>query len=75
MIYPIKRDLEGIYFRVERNNKWETICFTDLTDDEKNEILKDKNEQWLKSMIVELATDLRNIGDQLNLKTEKERLD
>ena len=75
MIYPIKRDLDNIYFRVQRGNQWEAICFTDLTEKEKDEILKDKNEQWLKSMVKELANNLRNIGDQLNLKTEKERKD
>ena len=75
MIYPVKRDLDNIYFRVQRGNQSEAVCFTDLTEKEKDEILKDKNEQWLKSMVKELADDLRNVGDQLNLKTEKERKD
>lgn len=75
MDYPIKRNLDSIYFRVERNNKWESVCFTDLTDKEKDEIIKDKSEAWLRSMIKEIASSLRNIGNQLNLKVEKERKD
>ena len=32
MAYPVKRDLDGIYFRVQRGNQWEAVCFTDLTE-------------------------------------------
>ena len=32
--YPIVRDLDGIYYRVERDGKYYSLCFTDLTADE-----------------------------------------
>ena len=28
------RNLDGIYFRVECDGKWQSICFNDLTEDE-----------------------------------------
>ena len=31
MEYPKKRDLDGIYFRVWRDGKWQNACMTDLT--------------------------------------------
>lgn len=32
--YPTKRDLDGVYFRTRRDEKWCDICFSDLTDEE-----------------------------------------
>lgn len=29
-------DLDGIYFRVERNGKWQSLCVSDLTPEEVN---------------------------------------
>ena len=28
------RNLDGIYFRVQRDGKWENACFSDLTQEE-----------------------------------------
>lgn len=30
-MYPKKRNLDGVYFRVERDGKWENVCFTSIT--------------------------------------------
>lgn len=27
----MQRNLDGVYFRVERDGKWQNICFSDLT--------------------------------------------
>lgn len=35
----IKRNLDGCYFRVRRGDKYEDLCFTDLTRDEQEELL------------------------------------
>ena len=45
------RNLDGVYFRVKRYDKWQNICFTDLTNEETNTILKDRTEVWLLSML------------------------
>ena len=43
-----KRNLDGCYFRVQRDGKWESICFSDLTEEERNGVLEGRNEEWLK---------------------------
>ena len=45
------RNLDGVYFRVKRYDKWQNICFTDLTNEETNTILKDRDDSWLSSML------------------------
>ena len=47
----MNRNLDGVYFRVKRDDKWQNICFTDLTNEETNTILKDRTEVWLLSML------------------------
>ena len=61
------RDLDGVYFRINRNGKWQNICFSDLTEEEMVRVLEDKDKQWLKNMCKVLANALRSIGDQLDI--------
>ena len=63
----MNRDLDGIYFRVKRGNRWESVCFSDLSDEEMDEILKDRNEEWLKSVCKILGRTIRRIGDELDI--------
>lgn len=55
----MNRDLDSMYFRVERDGKWENICFTDLTKEERNEVMKDKDNEWLKNVCNYLADRVR----------------
>lgn len=66
----MNRNLDGVYFRIERNGKWQSICFSDLTEEEMDAILKDRNEEWLRSMCKILGQTIRNIGDQLDIVME-----
>ena len=50
MTHPIKRDLDGAYFRVERDGKWQNVCFSDMTRDERDQVMEGRPEEWLKSM-------------------------
>ena len=34
----MNHNLDGVYFRVKRDDRWQNICFTDLTDEELNDI-------------------------------------
>ena len=63
----MKRNLDGVYFRVERAGKWENICFTDLTQDERHRILEGKSNEWLKSMVLHLANVIESIGEDFDL--------
>jgi hypothetical protein len=63
----VRRDLDGIYFGVMRNGEYETLCFSDLTEDEMNIVINGKSKEWLKSMCVLLGKKIREIGDTLDL--------
>ena len=48
----MKRDLDGVYFRVMRDGKGEDLCWTDLMWEERIEFTrKNNNEVWLIRMI------------------------
>ena len=61
------RNLDGVYFRIKRNGKFNNICFSDLTDDEKQEVMKDRDVKWLKSLCAILANTIKDIGDQFDI--------
>lgn len=63
----IKRNLDGVYFRIKRDGKWDSICFTDLTDDEMDEVLKGRGKEWILGLVKILAKTIQNIGYQLDL--------
>ena len=66
----MNRNLDGIYFRIKRNNKYESICFSDLTEDEMNEVLKDRDVKWLKSLAKMLGRTIWEIGNQFDIICE-----
>ena len=67
MEYPKERDLDGIYFRVRREEQWSNICFTDMTPKERDMVTKDRSREWMKSLAYRLADVVREIGDQLDI--------
>lgn len=46
----MKRNLDTILFNVKRGNKYENICFTDLTPDEAKFVIENKSDEWLISL-------------------------
>lgn len=66
------RDLDGVYFRINRNDKWHNICFSDLTEEEMDNVLKGRNEEWLRSLCKILGKTLRDMGDQLDIRRDEE---
>lgn len=63
----MNRNLDGVYFRVEREGKWQNICFSDLTAEERDEILEGRNEEWLKSLCCILADAMRRVGEDFDI--------
>ena len=62
------RDLDRVYFRIhEQDDTYDNVCFSDLTESEQDELLKDRSSEWLKSMCKILAKTIRTIGDQFDL--------
>lgn len=64
------RNLDGVYFRVKRNGTWGNVCFSDMTTEERDEIIKDRPAEWWKSLAYILADCLKNIGDQFDIYSE-----
>ena len=62
----IKRNLDGMYFRIGTDN----ICFSDMTEEQQDEVMDRKSEEWLKSVCKILAKCIREIGDQFSLIAE-----
>lgn len=63
----MNRNLDGIYFRVKRDEKWENVCFSDLTEAEREEVCKDRPAEWYKSLAYRLADCLKTIGDTFDI--------
>ena len=64
----MRRNLDGIYFRIGTEN----ICFSDMTDYQRVDVMKDRSEEWLKSLCMSLAHTIKDIGDQFDLVRESE---
>ena len=52
-------DLDGIYFRVERDGKWQSLCVSDLTLEELKSVTKDWDCNQLTIVAKELSCTLR----------------
>ena len=61
------RNLDGCYFRIRRGEKYEDLCFSDLTRDEQEELLKDKSPEFIVELTLHLAKIIRQIGDEFDL--------
>lgn len=53
----MNRDLDGMYFRVKRDGKYDSICITDLEYDELEEILKGRDNPWYE-MVFDYLVDI-----------------
>ena len=66
----MNRNLDGVYFRINRDDTWQNICFSDLTDDEMEQVMNGREVEWFKSMCKILGHTIRDIGDQLDIVME-----
>ena len=64
------RNLDGCYFRIRRGEKYEDLCFSDLTRDEQEAVLKDRSPEFIVGLALHLAATLRQIGDEFDLRGE-----
>lgn len=65
--YPKKRNLDGCYFRVCRNGKFENVCFTDLTEVEQQKVCENRGWKWLTSLVMYLSGVIRGMGDRFDI--------
>lgn len=67
-----QRNLDGVYFRVKRDGRWQNVCYSDMTADERDEIARKRAEhatseqqaQWWRSMADILADALYDMGER-----------
>lgn len=62
-----KRGLDGYYFRVKRNEKWDNVCFSDLTEEERKSVLEGRSTEWLQALCLGLGEIISLIGEELNI--------
>lgn len=60
-------DLDGIYTRVKRNEKYCTLCFTDLTHDEQIYFLSKLSNDSLMQVCIYLGDLVRHFGRHFNV--------
>lgn len=73
-----QRNLDGVYFRVQRDGKWLNICYSDMTEDERNTVIYDRmsdkpmDEQvgYYKRLAEIVADALYDMGEQLGVMCE-----
>ena len=62
------RNLSGIFFREKVGEKWENICFEELSEEKQDEILAIKEPKFIKNLAKLLAKTITEIGEQFNLQ-------
>ena len=65
-MYPVAKELDGIYYRVKRDNQYVNICLSDLTQEEREEILIKKPIEYLYAVIEILVSRLRELDDEIS---------
>ena len=63
----MERHLDGAMFRIRRGDKYQSVCFTDLTDEEIEDISAGKGEKWWKSIALYLRKVILDIGDHFDI--------
>lgn len=69
--YPKQRELDGVYFRVERDGKWHNLCFSDMTEEERGKVMEGRSAEWLKGLAQCMASTVRQIGDHFDIVAGK----
>ena len=74
----IQRNLDGIYFRVQRDGRWENVCYSDMTPDERGEVIYDRMDErpleeqvgYYRRLAELMADQLYGMGEQLEVMCE-----
>ena len=64
------RNLDGIYTRVKRGEKYENVCLSDLTPLEREEFLHDRPKDWYITAVNHLCERLQKLGEEFDIKGE-----
>ena len=67
-------NLDGIYFRVERDGKWQSLCISDLTLEELKSVTKDWDCNQLTIVAKELSCTLKGLFNYPSVHSDKASL-
>ena len=67
-------DLDGVYFRVERDGKWQSLCISDLTPEELKSATKDWDCNQLTIVAKELSCTLKGLFNYPSAHSDKASL-
>lgn len=67
-------NLDGIYFRVERDGKWQSLCVSDLTLEELKSVTKDWDCNQLTIVAKELSCTLKGMFNYPSVRSDKASL-
>ena len=60
--YPAVLELDGIFYRVCRDGKWQNRCFSDLTKTEQEAFMSTLSPEGLKQICLVLSESLRTLA-------------
>lgn len=63
MEYPKQRNLDGVYYRVKRDGKYCSRCFTDLTDFEQQEVIAHYNKEQSLRMLSHMLQSMQELAE------------
>lgn len=74
----VPRNLDGVFYRVQRGGGWCNVCFSDMTADERREVIYDRmserplDEQvgYYRRLAELMADQLYSMGEQLGVMCE-----
>lgn len=63
----MKRNLDSYFMLIKRGDKFESVCLSDMTREELEEVLATKSAETLRLLVIHLATMLHEIGEKFDL--------
>lgn len=74
----VQRNLDGVYFRVKRSGKWENVCYSDMEQKEREEVVAARIAErtpegqaaWWRSLADIMAEQLYDMGEELGVVRE-----
>lgn len=61
------RNLDGVYFRTNRNGEWVNVCFSDLENWERDLVTESFTVESWKRLAYHLGDVLKEVGDEFNV--------
>lgn len=73
-----QRNLDGLYYRVKRDGEWQCICYSDMTDTERQDVIYERmsdmppeeRAEYYRRMAEIMADCLYDMGEQLGVMCE-----